>query len=453
MASTAKLPPQAIDAEQSVLGSCLLDPAAGLKAVEILPDASDYYRENHQIIYNCILDLMNRGEAVDVLTVTNELKKRNKYEEVGGAAYLTELLNVIPTTANVEYYSKIIREKAILRNLIYAGGAITELGFKEDEDANELLDRAESIVFNIAQKRITRDFDPLKDTLYKTYEKISELYKRRSHVTGIPTHFHDYDLLTAGFQDSDLIILAARPGMGKTAFALNIAKNVAVYERLPVAIFSLEMSKEQLAIRFLCSSGNIDGNRLRTGFLGEADWPNLTRAMNELADAPIYIDDTPNQSVLEMRSKARRLQKNYGLRLLIVDYIQLIRGTSTRADSRAQELSEISQQLKGLAKEMNVPVLCLSQLSRKVEERPDKRPLLSDLRESGAIEQDADMVVFIYRDSYYKKKIAVEEGQQEKVDNTAEIIVAKHRNGPTGTVKLLFLGQYTKFENLDHFIE
>jgi replicative DNA helicase len=451
MTIAAKLPPQDIEAEQAVLGSCMLDPMAGLKATEILPNAGDFYRESHQTIYNCILDLMNKGEPVDVLTVGNELRKKNKFEDVGSGEYLTELLNVMPTTANVEHYAKIVREKAIMRNLIYAGSAISDLGFKEQEDAGELLDRAESIVFNIAQKRITRDFDPLKDSLYKTYEKISELYVHRSHVTGVPTHFKDFDMLTAGFQNSDLIILAARPAMGKTALALNIAMNAAVKDKLPVAIFSLEMSKEQLALRFLCSAGEIDGNRLRTGFLGEADWPRLTRAMNDLTEATIYMDDTPHQSVLEMRSKARRLQKNYGLSLLIVDYIQLIRGSSTKGDNRVQEISEISRQLKGLAKELNIPVICLSQLSRKVEERPDKRPMLSDLRESGAIEQDADMVIFIYRDSYYKKG-KPDEGK-EKQDNTAEIIVAKHRNGPVGTVKLLFLGQYTRFDNLEQYLE
>ncbi|MCE1247565.1 MAG: replicative DNA helicase [Firmicutes bacterium] len=451
MSIAAKLPPQDLEAEQAVLGSCMLDPMAGLKATEILPNAGDFYRESHQIIYNSILDLMNKSEPVDVLTVGNELRKRSKFEEVGGGEYLTELLNVMPTTANVEHYAKIVREKAIMRNLIYAGSAISDLGYKEQDDAGELLDRAESIVFNIAQKRITRDFDPLKDSLYTTYERISELYAHRSHVTGVPTNFKDFDQLTAGFQKSDLIILAARPAMGKTALALNIAMNAAVKSKLPVAIFSLEMSKEQLALRFLCSSGEIDGNRLRTGFLGEADWPRLTRAMNDLAEAPIYMDDTPHQSVLEMRSKARRLQKNYGLSMLVVDYIQLIRGTSTKSDNRVQELSEISRQLKGLAKELNIPVICLSQLSRKVEERPDKRPMLSDLRESGAIEQDADMVIFIYRDGYYKRGKG--EDGKEKPDNVAEIIVAKHRNGPVGTVKLLFLGQYTRFDNLEQYIE
>lgn len=449
MSNPVRLPPQNIEAEQSIIGSCMLDSAAALKAVEILPEAGDFYREAHQVIYNCILDLLEKGEAVDILTVTNELKKRGKFDDVGGSEYLTNLLAVMPTTANVEYYSKIIREKAILRNLIQAGGSITDLGFNENDEAEHLLDRAESVVFNIAQKRINRDFDPIKETLYKAYDRISELYSRKESVTGLATHFLDFDHLTAGLQNSDLIILAARPAMGKTAFALNIAMNVAVQEKKPVAIFNLEMSKEQLSLRLLCSQGRIDSNKLRTGFLGESDWPKLTLAMNALAEAPIYIDDTPNQSVLEMRSKARRLQKNYGLSLLIIDYIQLIRGTSARSDNRSVELSEISRQLKGLAKELDVPVICLSQLSRKVEERNDKRPLLSDLRESGAIEQDADLVVFIYRDAYYKKQKNEEEGD----DKTAEIIVSKHRNGPTGTVKLLFLGQYTRFENLERFMD
>jgi replicative DNA helicase len=423
----------------------MLDQNASLKCVEILTNATDFYREAHQVIYNVILDLLDKGEAVDILTVSNELKKRNKYEDVGGSLYLTNLLDVMPTTSNVEHYAKIIQEKAILRSLIYAGGSISDLGFVEEEDASNLLDRAEAMIFKIAQDRVTEDFTPLPKILYNVYEKISELYTRRAHVTGIPTHYDKLDYLTAGLQPTDLIILAARPGMGKTAFALNIALNIIFRERLPVAIFSLEMSKEQLSQRLLCAQAGIDGNRLRTGFLGEADWPKLTRAMNELTEAPLYIDDSANLSVLEMRSKARRLKKNYGLSLLIVDYIQLIRGTS-RGDNRVQELSEISRQLKGLAKELQVPVLCLSQLSRKVEERTDKRPLLSDLRESGAIEQDADMVVFIHRPGYYQSKT---EGGQE--DLTAEIIIAKQRNGPLGTAKLTYLGQYTKFENQEEY--
>jgi len=447
MATIAKLPPQNLEAEQAVLGCCILDPTAALKATEVLPDASDFYREAHQVIYNCILDLLQQGEPVDILTVSNELKRRSKFEEVGGSEYLTGLLNVMPTTANVEYYSSIIREKAILRSLVFTGHAISDLGTKEDERADELLDRAESLVFGIAQKRITRDFDPLKDILKKTYDRISELHSRRAHVTGIPTHFEEFDYLTAGLQNSDLIILAARPGMGKTALALNIAVNAAIKDNIPVAIFNLEMSKEQLSLRLLCSNAKIDSNRLRTGFLGENDWPKLTHSMNELTNTPIYIDDTPNQSVLEMHSKARRLQKNYGLKLLIIDYIQLIRGSS-KIENRALELSEISRHLKALAKELDIPVLCLSQLSRKVEERMDKRPLLSDLRESGAIEQDADLVIFIYRDAYYKRRGKDKQGE-EKDDNTAEIIIAKHRNGPTGTVKLGFLGQYTLFVPLE----
>lgn len=448
MITAAKLPPQNIEAEQAILGSCMLDPDAALKASEILPNAGDFYRGSHQVVYNCILELLELNQAVDILTVSNELRKKNKFDEVGGSEYLTDLLNVMPTTANVEYYSKIVREKAILRSLIHAGSAITDLGFVEEDTADDLLDRAESMVFNIAQKRITRDFDKLKDTLYKTYERISKLYSRRAHVTGISSGFTELDNLTAGFQDSDLIILAARPGMGKTALALNIAMNTAYYDKNPVAIFNLEMSKEQLALRLLCSYGKINSNRLRTGYLGEADWPRLTKAMNDLVEAPVYLDDSPNLSVLEIRSKARRLQKSYGLKFLVVDYIQLIRGSS-RTDNRVQEISEISRQLKGLAKELNVPVLCLSQLSRKVEERTDKRPLLSDLRESGAIEQDADLVVFIYRDAYYKKISGKKEENPEQVDNTTEVIIAKHRNGPTGIARMAFIDQFTRFENLE----
>jgi replicative DNA helicase len=442
-----KLPPQNIEAEQAVIGSCMLDQNAASKSVEILRNASDFYREAHQVIYNCILELMNKGDAVDILTVSNELKKAKKFDDIGGSVYLTGLLDVIPTTGNVEHYAKIIQEKAILRNLIYAGGSIADLGFNEEEEAASLLDRAESMIFKIAQERISEDFSPLQKILFDTYEKISELYSRRAHVTGVATHYRNLDYLTAGLQPSDLIILAARPGMGKTAFALNIALNAITRDNRPVAVFSLEMSKEQLAQRLLCCHAGIDANRLRTGFLAEADWPRLTRSMNELTEAPLYIDDTPNLSVLEMRSKARRLKKNYGLDLLIVDYIQLIRG-STRTDNRVQELSEISRQLKGLAKELHIPIICLSQLSRKVEERNDKRPLLSDLRESGAIEQDADIVMFIYRGQYYANK-----DSSEAQDNTSEIIIAKQRNGPLGVAKLGFLGQYTRFVDLEDYHE
>ncbi len=442
-----KLPPQDIEAEQAVLGSCMLDPNAAMKVVEILPNASDFYRESHQTIYNAILELMEKGEAVDLLTVSSLLKNKGKFEQVGGSSYLTALTDVMPTTANVEYYANIVREKSILRSLIYAGTSIAEMGFNEEEDASDLLDRAESLIFKIAQERITAQFESLEKVLYGVYNKISELYSRKAHVTGVSTHYKKIDFLTAGLQPSDLIILAARPGMGKTALALNIALNVATQDKKPVAIFSLEMSKEQLAQRLLCAYANIDGNRLRTGFLGEADWPKLTKALNDLNDAPLYIDDTPNLSVLEMRSKARRLKKNHGLDLLVIDYIQLIRSTS-RIENRALELSAISRQLKGLAKELNVPVLCLSQLSRKVEDRTDKRPLLSDLRESGAIEQDADVVMFIYRPAYYKRK-----DDDEITDNTAEIIIAKQRNGPQGVAKLGFLSQYTKFVELEEGYE
>jgi replicative DNA helicase len=447
MQTVEKLPPQNIDAEQAVLGSCMLDQNAAAKSVEILRNASDFYREAHQVIYSSILELMNKGEAVDLLTVTNDLKKNKKFDDVGGSVYLTSLLDVMPTTGNVEHYAKIIQEKAILRSLIFAGGSIADLGFNEDEEASQLLDRAESVIFKIAQERISEDFSPLNKILFDTYEKISELYSRRAHVTGIATHYNKLDFLTAGLQPSDLIILAARPGMGKTAFALNIALNVITRDKRPVAVFSLEMSKEQLAQRLLCCHAGIDANRLRTGFLAEMDWPKLTRSMNDLTEAPLYIDDTPNVSVLEMRSKARRLKKNYGLDLIIVDYIQLIRGSS-KSDNRVQELSEISRQLKGLAKELHVPVVCLSQLSRKVEERNDKRPLLSDLRESGAIEQDADIVMFIYRGQYYANKES-----PEAQDNTSEIIIAKQRNGPLGVAKLGFLGQYTRFVDLEEYHE
>ena len=431
-----RVPPQNLDAEQSALGACLVEQDALSRVVEILPDPVDFYKNAHQIIYMAILKLSEKGEPVDVITLTNELRNQNKLEEVGGVAYLTHLIDSVPTAANAEYYSNIIKEKAILRNLIQAGMNITAMGFREDEPADSIVDRAETEVFGIAQKRMISDFVPLKKIMSITFEKIEDLYARKAHVTGVPTGYREIDNYTAGFQPANLIIVAARPGMGKTAWCMNIAQNVATKDKKPVGIFSLEMSKAELAQRLLCSEARIDAMRLRTGFLEENDWPRLTRAMNVLCEAPIFIDDTPGLSVMEMRSKARRLKSKSGIELMIIDYIQLIKGSS-KTENRNQEISEISRQLKGLSKELDIPIVVISQLSREVEKRVDKRPMLSDLRESGAIEQEADMVIFIYRDDYYNP-------HSEK-KNKAEVIIAKQRSGPLATVDLIFLKHFTTF--------
>jgi len=434
--ATEKIPPQNLDAEQSALGACLIEKDALSRVIEILPDPSDFYRTSHQIIFQAILKLYERGEPVDLITLTNELRNQNRLEEAGGAAYLTFLIDSVPTAANAEYYSGIIKEKAILRNLIQAGTNIATMGYHEDETAEMIVDKAEQEIFGIAQKRLIYDFVPIRKVMTTTFEKIEELYARKAHVTGMPSGYKELDSYTAGFQRANLIIVAARPGMGKTAICMNIAQYLATREKVPVAIFSLEMSKEELAQRLLCSEARIDAQRLRTGYLEEGDWPRMTRAMNVLCEAPIFIDDTAGLSVMEMRSKARRLKSKTGIEMIIIDYIQLIKGSS-RTENRNQEISEISRQLKNLSKELSLPIIAISQLSREVEKRQDKRPMLSDLRESGAIEQEADMVVFIYRDDYYNP-------HSEK-KNKAEVIIAKQRNGPLATVDLIFLKQYATF--------
>lgn len=431
-----KLPPQNLDAESSTLGAMLIERDAIAKVVEVI-NPSDFYKDSHQSIYGVIFHLFENGDPVDLITVTEELKKRNQLEAVGGVSYLTALINSVPTAANVEYYAYIVKEKSELRNLIYSGTSIVQMGYEAKESVEEIIDKSEQLIFSIAQRRTKRDFMPLKSILTGTFEKIEELYARKAHVTGVPSGFKELDYYTAGLQPSEFIVIAARPSMGKTALALNIARNVAVKEKLPVAFFSLEMSRDQMVQRLICSEARINAQRLRTGHLEEADWPHITRAMAVLSEAPIYIDDSAAVTVLEMRSKARRLKVKYGLELLIVDYLQLIRG-SRRIENRTQEISEISRQIKGLAKELNIPVIAISQLSREVEKRVDKHPFLADLRESGAIEQEADVVAFIYRDEYYNPNT-------DKV-NIAEIILAKQRNGPTASLELVFLKEYTKFE-------
>lgn len=434
-----KVPPQSIEAEQSALGSMLIEKDAVSRVIEIVRP-SDYYKESNQIIYNTILHLYEKGEPIDLLTVSEELKTRGQFDLVGGAAYLTALINAVPNAANVEYYSYLIREKSDLRNLIYAGSSITQMSYELKDPLETIIDKSEQLIFDIAQRRTRRDFIPIKGILTGAFEKIEELYARKSHITGVATGYAELDNYTAGLQQADFVVIAARPSMGKTALSLNIAQNVAIKEKRPVGVFSLEMSKEQLVQRLICSEAGVNAQRLRTGHLEETDWPRITKAMAVLSEAPLYIDDSAGITVLEMRSKARRLKAKYGLELLVIDYLQLIRG-SGRIENRTQEISEISRQIKGLAKELSIPIIAISQLSREVEKRVDKRPLLSDLRESGAIEQEADLVMFIYRDEYYNP--------DTDRKNIAEINIAKQRNGPVARFDLYFFKEYTKFIDLD----
>ncbi|MCX7817436.1 MAG: replicative DNA helicase [Syntrophales bacterium] len=435
-----RVPPQNIEAEQSVLGSILLDNKALYTVQEILT-AKDFYRESHRKIFTAIQDLTERNEPVDLITLSNLLKDRNELDAVGGISYLSTLVDAVPSAANVDHYAKIVKEKAILRKLIDTATEILEKTYNADGDIEEVLDEAEHAIFEISEHKVRSSFTSLREIIKHSFITIENLSKRRELVTGIPTGFEKIDELTAGLQKSDLIIIAGRPSMGKTAFALNIAQYVAIEKGIPVAIFSLEMAKEQIAMRLLASTAKVDSHRLRKGFLGETDWPKLATAAGLLADAPIFIDDTPAITVLEMKAKARRLKAEQGLGLIILDYLQLMRSTGYK-ESREQEISEISRSLKALAKELNVPVIALSQLNRKVEDRTNRRPQMADLRESGAIEQDADVIAFIYRDEVYNRS----EDNPEK--GIAEVIIAKQRNGPTGTIKLAFLEKFTSFENL-----
>jgi replicative DNA helicase len=419
----------------------LQDPGALLKAMEVLRPA-DFYKEVHRKIFGACVDLFERSEPVDLVTVANELMRRRQFEEIGGASALSALVDAVPTAANVAYHSRIVKDKALLYALIQKATAVVSRAYADRDDVDEVLDWAEQQIFEISQDKVSRSFVPVKSVLKGTFQLIEKLYDRKSHVTGVPTGFEDFDKMTAGLQPGELVVVAGRPSMGKTSFCLNIAERASVGERISVAIFSLEMSKEQLVQRMLCSRAKVDSHRLRTGFLRDPDWPKLTTAAGSLSEAPIFIDDTPGISLLEMRAKARRLKAEQGLGLVIIDYLQLISGRG-RAESRQQEISEISRSLKAMAKELNVPVVALSQLSRAVESRQPPRPQLSDLRESGAIEQDADVVTFLYRPALYRAR--KEEELDE--DNTTEVIIGKQRNGPTGTVYLTFLREYTRFED------
>ena len=439
-----KVPPHDIDAEQAVIGSMLTDKDAVVEAVEILK-SDDFYRQDNKTIYEAILNLYNRAEPIDIITVKSELTSLGKLEAVGGLEYLAILPDKVPTTANVERYIKIVEEKSILRRLIKASNELIDLGYAETEDIDTIMDQAEKKVFEISQGKNQKGYTPIKEILVESFAELEKLYNQKEPITGIPTGFADLDYKTAGLHNSDLVLVAARPAMGKSAFALNIATNAAVHAKVPTVIFNLEMSKSQLVSRILCSEAMVDSNKVRTGKMEEDDWIKLATALGPLSEAPIYIDDTPGITVTEIRAKCRKLKMEKNLGLIVIDYLQLIQGSGKRNSSREQEISEISRSLKILAKELDVPVIALSQLSRAAEQRADHRPMLSDLRESGEIEQDADIVMFLYRDDYYNP-------DSEK-KNIAEVIMAKHRAGSTGTVELLWLGSYTKFANIEKYRE
>ncbi|MGI6727117.1 MAG: replicative DNA helicase [Anaerovoracaceae bacterium] len=443
MSQTERIPPHSNDAEKSVLGSIILDKDALLEITEILKE-DDFYNEMHREIYRTILELYRKSEPVDILTVSEELKKRNTLEMVGGRAYIALLSTMVPSTSNAAQYAKIVSEKAVLRRLINASSDIMEKSYQETNEPETLLDYAEQSIFEIAQTKQKRDFESIKDVLYNNLKRIDEVSQLSGGITGITTGFLDLDAKTSGFQKSDLIILAARPSMGKTAFALNIAQQAALREKAKVLIFSLEMSTEQLGQRLISVESRVEMQKLKTGKLDRNDWDQLYNAIDKLSKADIFIDDTPGINVLEIKNKCRRLKAEKGLDMIVVDYLQLM-SYEGRAESRQQEITAISRFLKQLAREMDCPVIVLSQLSRAPEMRSDRRPILSDLRESGAIEQDADVVIFLYRDEYYN--------QDTEKPNICEVNIAKQRSGPTGIVELTWLGKYTKFVDTSRLSE
>ena len=438
--SPHKLPPQNIEAEQSVLGGILIENEAINKVMEIL-SVDDFYRDAHQKIFSAMVNLTEKDEPVDLITLTNDLRKKSQLDSIGGASYLASLSDSVPTAANIEYYAKIVKEKAILRKLIQTSTEIITQSYQDRGDVEDLLDEAEQAIFQISENRVRPSFYPIKKIVKDSFEIFQRLYEKKELVTGVSSGFKGLDRMTAGFQPSDLIIIAGRPSMGKTAFCLNVAQYAAIENKVPIAIFSLEMSKEQLVIRMFCSEARVEGHRLRTGYLNESDWPKLTIAAGTLSEAPIFIDDSPALTVLELRAKARRLKGEHGLGMLVIDYLQLMNGRA-RVESRQQEISEISRSLKALAKELNIPVIAVSQLSRKTEERQGMRPQLSDLRESGAIEQDADLILFIYRDEVYNRS------EDNPNKGKAELIIGKQRNGPIGKIEMAFLDKFTAFKEL-----
>jgi replicative DNA helicase len=436
--NSQRIPPQNLEAEMSVLGCLMLDKDAMIKVGDVIK-AEDFYDDRHKTIFEAVVGLYEKNTSVDILTVTNWLEEKKLLEKVGGNSYLTQLVNAVPSSAHVAHYAFIVRKKGTLRRLIGAAGEISELGFKEDGDMEDILDKAEQKLFNISQKHLKQNFTSIGNILHATFERIDELHREKGKLRGLPTGYVDLDNLLGGLQKSDLVVLAARPSMGKTSLALDLMRHVAVNAKQPVGIFSLEMSKDQLVDRLLSSQSDVNLWKIRTGHLNDDDFEKIGQAMGELSEAPIYIDDAAGSNIMEVRTKARRLQSEHGVSLIVVDYLQLMEGRDK--ENRVQEVSEISRSLKLLARELNVPVLALSQLSRGVENRPDKVPQLADLRESGSIEQDADVVMFIYREEMYKK--------DTNRKGIAEIHIKKHRNGPTGQVDLFFDADKTSFKNLD----
>jgi replicative DNA helicase len=437
--------PHNLEAEKSVLGAILIHNEAFNHAAELI-DSRDFFRDAHRRIFDKMVVLSERGDAIDFVTVKEELTRGGELDEVGGPAYIAALADGVPRTANVEYYARIVKEKSTLRNLIHAANRIAAEAYQAEQEADLILDEAERAIFSIAEGRIRQGFVPLRDLVQGSFTTIEKLQQHKGLLTGVPTGFIELDEKTAGLQPADLIIVAARPSMGKTSFVLNVAQHVGISTDMTVGFFSLEMAKEQLFMRMLTSEARIDAHRFRTGFLSEKDYGRLSHALGTLAEARVYIDDSASIGVLEMRAKARRLQAEHGLHLLVIDYLQLMQGRG-RFENRQVELASISRSLKGLAKELNIPIIALSQLSRAPETRSDHRPQLSDLRESGALEQDADVVMFIYRAEQYRDS----DGQpNQEAEGTAEIIIGKQRNGPTGTVQLAFIKEHTRFENLAH---
>ncbi|MTK12975.1 MAG: replicative DNA helicase [Clostridiaceae bacterium] len=432
--------PHSIEAEQSVIGSMIIDKTSIAEAMEVLK-AEDFYKDSHKAIFNAILDLYQKDIAVDIITLTEHLKSTDRLEAAGGITYISELSGSVISTANVQSYIKIVSDKSILRKLIRSSTKIIEESYNNQDDVLKAMDLAEKEIFNLSNSKSTSDFEPMSVVLERGFLEIERLFNNKGETTGVASGFRELDMKTSGFQKGDMVLIAARPSMGKTTFALNLAEHAALRAGKSVAIFSLEMSKEQLAYKLLCSQAHVDMLKLRTGNLDDKDWENIAKASGPLASAKIFIDDTAGMSVMEMRSKCRRLKIEQGIDLVLIDYLQLMSGSKGGSESRQQEVSEISRSIKALAKEMQCPVIALSQLSRAPEQRTDHRPMLSDLRESGSIEQDADLVMFLYRDEYYDKET------EDK--NIAECIIAKQRNGPTGTVKLAWLGQFSKFGNLD----
>jgi len=441
VASSAPVPPQNLEAEESVLGAMMISPGA-IGAVSEIVDAGDFYRESHAKIYRSALALYAKGEPVDAITLTDELEERGELDAVGGRVRLHELAALVPATANAAHYARIVHETATLRGLIRAGGEIARLGWERPGETGDLVDQAEQILYDLSQQRVTGEWSEIESLLKESFERITALYESGVDLTGTPSGFRDLDRLTSGFQPGNLVIVAARPSMGKSALALCIAANMGVRHNIPVGLFTLEMSKSEVTQRLMCSEAKVESQRLRNGKLAQDDWPRLTAACDKLAKAPIYVDDTGLLNMMEVRSKARRLKARHpNLGLIIVDYLQLLTPSHRReSDGRVQEVSEMSRSLKILARDLDVPIVALSQLSRAVEQRTDKRPILSDLRESGSIEQDADLVAFVYRDEYYN-----EDSDQQGI---AEVILAKHRNGPTDSIKLSFLKRYAKFSDL-----